>query len=195
MNITPVPGVSPPASSSYGAQSGTGRRPSTQEVADALALDPAELDRQVRAGASIADLAAAKGVTTAKVIEAISTLMAPNADLNGDVPARVSLHRTEPVRHRPVHHHEAAAAGHEPAAAPHEPTHPAAASPHDHRPGPAAPLAPPPLVPPPGLPPPGLAPGLPAHAPTPPANPATLWVGPAEEDPVGTGGGSLNTYA
>jgi hypothetical protein len=159
MSITPVPGVSP-ASTSYGAQSWAGRRPTNEAIAEALGLDPADLDRQLRAGASIAEVAAAKGVSTAKVIEAISTLMAPNADLNGDVPARVSLHKTEPVRHRPpVPHHEH----------PHDPRHPA---PRDHRPGSPSPLAPPPPVPPPGLPSSSLAPGQSPYAP--PTDPPTL---------------------
>jgi hypothetical protein len=165
MSIAPVPGVPPSGPTSYGAQSWAGRRQAPDAGVDALGLDPAELDRQLRAGATIAEVAAAKGVTPAKVVEAISTLMAPNADLNGDVPARLSLHRTEPVPpRRPVPRHEA-----HNAPAPRDPAHPAA---RDRRPTTPSPLTPPPPLSPPGLPP---------TAQTPYAPP---------DDP-----GTLNTYA
>jgi hypothetical protein len=80
-------------------------------------LDAADIDRQLRSGESVAAVAAAKGVPAAKIIEAIMTLMLPNADSNGDIAERIALHRTAPVHHKvrkqepvpdPVARHEAA---------------------------------------------------------------------------------------
>ncbi len=170
MSVAPIPGVPP---SAYNQASG--RRP--QPDGD---LDPADLVRQLRNGASVADVAAAKGVTAAKIIDAVSTLMLPGADLNGDVPVRLSLRHTELVHHRTRPHPHPAPAP--PAAHP-------AVEPH-HDPVPATEKArdrPPPAAPPSGPAPRGAGPTA--------VDPASaLWHAANEEEPGGTGG-SLNTYA
>ncbi|HKT00304.1 MAG TPA: hypothetical protein VJT31_12295 [Rugosimonospora sp.] len=100
MSIAPLSGI-PQSALAYAGQGWTGRR--ARDESASAGLDPAELDRQVRDGATIADVAAAKGISPAKVIEAISSLMVPNPDLNGDVAQRLSLRRTVPVRRRVAH--------------------------------------------------------------------------------------------
>jgi hypothetical protein len=124
MSIQALAGVSQPGAPFNGA---SGRRPAPlplDAVGDggvgsvaAASLDVADIDRQLRSGESVAAVAAAKGVPAAKIIEAIMTLMLPNADRNGDIAERIALHRTLPIKHKarepqpesdPIARHEAA---------------------------------------------------------------------------------------
>ena len=67
MSITPVSGVTSPGAMPYG-PSPVGRRTgAAQAEGDAATLDPAEIGRQLRNGATVAEVAAAKGVSAAKL--------------------------------------------------------------------------------------------------------------------------------